>query len=213
MYGFSHFRQSTFPMFQTSVFHNFKAQSLVGMLLPRFLCTLAFLAQVNCLSYTVTARVYMDIKHKNKNLGRIVIALFGEDAPNTVRNFRHICIKGIKGQSYVGSTFHRVVPRFMVQGGDVESKDGMGSISLYGKHFDDEGFNVEHNRPGYVGMANRGPNTNGCQFYITTVSASFLNGKHTVFGKVIEGLDVVHQIEYVSRQLIQTLFIKILCFR
>ncbi|KAL5278080.1 hypothetical protein ACFFRR_002994 [Megaselia abdita] len=168
------------------------------MFLPRFLFALLVLAQVNCLSYTVTSRIYMDIKHKKENIGRIVIALFGEDAPNTVRNFRHLCLKGIKGQSYVGSTFHRVVPRFMVQGGDVVSKDGMGSISLYGKYFDDEGFSVEHNRPGYVGMANRGPNTNGCQFYITTVTASWLNGKHTVFGKVIEGLDVVHKIEAVK---------------
>lgn len=155
----------------------------------------------------------MDIKHKNKDMGRIVIALFGKDAPKTVRNFRHLCLKGINGQSYVGSTFHRVIPRFMVQGGDVESKDGTGSLSLYGKYFDDEGFTVEHNRPGYVGMANRGPNTNGCQFYITTVTASFLNGKHTVFGKVIEGLDVVHKIEDVSQQVIQTFSIKILYSR
>lgn len=139
----------------------------------------------------------MDIEHKEQNLGRIVIALFGKDVPRTVKNFRHLCLKGINGQSYVGSTFHRVIPRFMIQGGDVVSKDGLGSISIYGTHFEDEGFSVIHNRPGYVGMANRGPNTNGCQFYITTVTASFLDGKHTLFGKVIEGLDIVHQIESV----------------
>lgn len=180
------------------------------MLLPRFLCTLAVLVPVNCLSYTVTSRIYMDIKHKKQDIGRIVIALFGEDAPKTVRNFRHLCLKGIKGQSYVGSTFHRVMPRFMIQGGDVVTKDGMGSTSLYGKYFEDEASKVEHNRPGYVGMANRGPNTNGCQFYITTIVADWLNGKHTVFGKVIEGLDVVHKIESVRQLLVKTFFIKYL---
>lgn len=165
------------------------------MLFPKLLCILAILIPANSLSYTVTSRIYMDVKHNKKDMGRIVIALFGENAPKTVKNFRHLCLRGIKGKSYVGSRFHRIVPRFMIQGGDIVSNDGMGSISIYGKYFEDEGLQIEHNRPGYVGMANRGPNTNGCQFYITTVTTNWLNGKHSVFGKVIEGLDVVHRIE------------------
>lgn len=150
------------------------------------------------LSFTVTSKIYMDVKHQKKPMGRIVFGLFGKKAPKTVTNFRHICLRGINGTTYVGSEFHRVVNRFLIQGGDIVNNDGTGSISIYGDFFKDEALDIEHNRPGYLGMANRGPNTNGCQFYVTTVAAQWLNGKHTVFGKVLEGMDTVYAIEDVS---------------
>lgn len=150
------------------------------------------------LSFTVTSKIYMDVKHQKKPLGRIVFGLFGKRSPKAATNFRHICLRGINGTTYVGSEFHRVVTRFLIQGGDIVNNDGTGSISIYGDFFEDEAVDIEHIRPGYVGMANRGPDTNGCQFYITTVAAQWLNGKHTVFGKVIEGMDVVSAIEDVS---------------
>ncbi|KAM7351333.1 neither inactivation nor afterpotential A isoform 1-T1 [Cochliomyia hominivorax] len=155
-------------------------------------------ASVSGLSFTVTSKIYMDIKHQKKPLGRIVFGLFGKRAPKTVANFRHICLRGINGTTYVGSQFHRVISRFLIQGGDIVNNDGTGSISIYGDYFDDEALDVEHIRPGYLGMANRGPNTNGCQFYITTIAAQWLNGKHTVFGKVIEGMDTIYAIEDVK---------------
>lgn len=151
----------------------------------------------DCLSFTVTSRIYMDVKHNKQPLGRITFGLFGKLAPKAAANFRHICLRGINGTSYVGARFHRVVDRFLVQGGDILNGDGTGSISIYGDYFEDEekGLEVEHNRPGYLGMANRGPHTNGCQFYVTTVGAKWLDGKHTVFGKVLEGMDTIYAIE------------------
>lgn len=147
--------------------------------------------------FTVTSRIYMDVKHNKQPLGRITFGLFGKLAPKAAANFRHICLRGINGTSYVGARFHRVVDRFLVQGGDILNGDGTGSISIYGDYFEDEekGLEVEHNRPGYLGMANRGPHTNGCQFYVTTVGAKWLDGKHTVFGKVLEGMDTIYAIE------------------
>ncbi|GAB0087288.1 Peptidyl-prolyl cis-trans isomerase [Sergentomyia squamirostris] len=148
-------------------------------------------------NYKVTSQVYMDIFHEGKSLGRLTIGLFGEDSPKTVRNFRKICLKGINNRSYNGTTFHRVISKFMIQGGDIVSGDGQGSVSIYGKTFDDENLNIDHTGPGFLGMANRGPNTNGCQFYITTIATPWLNGKHTIFGKVVDGQGIVHKIEHV----------------
>ncbi|EDW04846.1 peptidyl-prolyl cis-trans isomerase, rhodopsin-specific isozyme [Drosophila grimshawi] len=160
----------------------------------------AVVAIANALSFTVTSRIYMDVKQKKQPLGRITFGLFGKIAPKAVANFRHICLRGINGTSYVGAPFHRIVDRFLVQGGDIIGGDGTGSISIYGDYFEDEekGLSIEHNRPGYLGMANRGPNTNGCQFYVTTVGAKWLDGKHTVFGKVMDGMDTVYAIEDVK---------------
>uniref|UniRef100_A0A7G3AT00 Peptidyl-prolyl cis-trans isomerase n=1 Tax=Lutzomyia longipalpis TaxID=7200 RepID=A0A7G3AT00_LUTLO len=149
-------------------------------------------------TYKVTSQVFLDVVYDGKDLGRIVIGLFGEEAPKTVRNFRKICLKGINGKSYNGTRFHRVIKRFMVQGGDIVSGDGRGSLSIYGDTFDDENLNLLHTGPGFVGMANRGPDTNGCQFYLTTMATPWLNGKHTIFGKVVEGQGIVHQIEQVK---------------
>uniref|UniRef100_A0A1A9VXN4 Peptidyl-prolyl cis-trans isomerase n=1 Tax=Glossina austeni TaxID=7395 RepID=A0A1A9VXN4_GLOAU len=153
---------------------------------------------VEGLSFTVTSKIYMDVKHQKKSLGRIVFGLFGKNSPKAVTNFRHICLRGINGSTYVGSNFHRVINRFLIQGGDIINGDGTGSTSIYGDYFEDEDTEIEHNRPGYLGMANRGPDTNGCQFYVTTVAAQWLNGKHTVFGKVLEGVDTIYAIEDVK---------------
>lgn len=120
-------------------------------------------------------------------LGRIVFGLFGDDAPKTVGNFREICLKGIDGLSFNGTRFHRIINKFMIQGGDILNGDGTGSISIYGEQFEDENLTINHTIGGFLGMANQGPDTNGCQFYITTIAASWLDGKHTVFGKVTNG--------------------------
>ena len=125
--------------------------------------------------------------HDGEPLGRVVLGLFGDDAPKTVANFREICIKGIDGLSYNGTRFHRVITRFMVQGGDILNGDGLGAVSIYGEHFEDENLTINHTIGGFLGMANEGPDTNGCQFYITTISTPWLDGKHTVFGKVTSG--------------------------
>uniref|UniRef100_A0A1I8P8X2 Peptidyl-prolyl cis-trans isomerase n=1 Tax=Stomoxys calcitrans TaxID=35570 RepID=A0A1I8P8X2_STOCA len=157
-----------------------------------------FQTSAMALSFVVTSKVYMDVKHKKQPMGRIIFGLFGERAPKATANFRHICSRGINGTTYVGSEFHRVVDRFIIQGGDIVNGDGTGSTSIYGEYFEDEALDIEHIRPGYLGMANRGPNTNGCQFYVTTVAARWLDGQHTVFGKVLEGMDVVNAINDVK---------------
>lgn len=143
----------------------------------------------------VTDQVYFDIMIDNHPAGRIVIGLFGEIAPKTVKNFITLATTGISGKKYVGTTFHRVIKKFMIQGGDVENGDGTGSISIYGKYFDDETFKVKHSGPLFISMANAGKNTNGCQFFITTVATPWLDDHHTVFGKVVNGEAVVFKIE------------------
>ncbi|XP_050234742.1 peptidyl-prolyl cis-trans isomerase CYP21-1 [Mercurialis annua] len=151
--------------------------------------------------HEITHRVYLDVDIEEQRLGRIVIGLYGQVVPKTVENFRALCTgekgKGNSGKAlhYKGTPLHRIVSGFVIQGGDIVHGDGKGSESIYGGTFPDENFKIKNSHPGAVAMVNSGPNSNGSQFFITTVKASWLDGEHVVFGKVIQGMDTVYAIE------------------
>ncbi|KAG0300205.1 hypothetical protein BGZ98_009366 [Dissophora globulifera] len=146
--------------------------------------------------------VFFDISIGGRPAGRMKMELFADVVPKTAENFRQLCTGEYKKdgvpQGYKGCTFHRVIKDFMIQGGDFLNSDGTGSMSIYGEKFADENFEIKHTKPGLLSMANSGPNTNGCQFFITSTNTEFLDGRHVVFGKLIDGLLTLRKIENVQ---------------
>uniref|UniRef100_A0AC35GVW8 Peptidyl-prolyl cis-trans isomerase n=1 Tax=Panagrolaimus sp. PS1159 TaxID=55785 RepID=A0AC35GVW8_9BILA len=150
-------------------------------------------------------RCFMEISINGKPRGKIDFKLYNDVVPETCYNFLQLCIGSEKlGEmtgkklTYQGSTFHRVVKGFMIQGGDFSKHDGTGGECIYSRHngiFDDENFSIKFDKPYILAMANRGPNTNGSQFFITTSECPSLNGKHVAFGEVVRGHEIVNAIE------------------
>ncbi|PAV15098.1 cyclophilin [Pyrrhoderma noxium] len=152
-----------------------------------------------CFSATAAAakakpKVFFDVANDERVLGRIVFKLYDDVVPRTAQNFRELAT-GQHGFGYAGSTFHRIIPNFMIQGGDFTRHNGTGGKSIYGERFNDENFKIKHTRSGLLSMANAGPNTNGSQFFITTVPTPWLDRRHVVFGEVVQGYDFVKHVE------------------
>ena len=153
-----------------------------------------------------TEKAFFDVTIDGVDVGTITFGLFGDVVPITVKNFAELC-SGEAGDDahgvplwYKGSPFHRLIPGFMAQGGDFTNGDGTGGESIYGPSFDDENFDIKFTKPYQLAMANAGPNTNGSQFFITFEATTWLDGHHVIFGEVLDGFDVVDQLENIGTQ-------------
>ena len=183
----------------SNAFRSRVIQTLRGYSTTKFDAATALESEQHALN-EVTDICYFDVTADNEPLGRILLGLYGKVVPKTTLNFKELC-KGceslISGTpiGFEGSNFHRIIPDFMIQGGDFTRGDGRGGESVYGAKFDDENFDLRHVGPGTLSMANAGPNTNGSQFFICTSDTSYLDGKHVVFGAVLEGYDVLRKVE------------------
>ena len=166
---------------------------LTGLFFALALCLIPTVEAGKKKGGKVTSKVFFDIEIDGKEAGQIVIGLFGKETPKTVENFEKLA-SGEKGFGYEGSSFHRVIKGFMLQGGDFTNGDGTGGKSIYGEKFADENF-VHTHFVGCLSMANAGKDTNGSQFFITTAETPHLDGKHVVFGKIVAGMKIVRTIE------------------
>ena len=151
---------------------------------------------------SIEGNPYFIISIDGKKEGKLKFELFDEEVPKTCANFRYLCVKGLgdkKEACYKDSIFHRVIEEFMIQGGDFTNFDGTGGKSIYGDSFEDENFNLKHNQPGLLSIANSGPNTNGSQFFITLKETPWLDDKHVVFGILLEGFELIKKIELLEK--------------